>query len=90
MIQASTLQLRRATMTNPTLSNRPVTGYTPVNGLNMYYEIHGTSQGANLPLVLLHGAFSSIEPDFAQMLPLFAKTRQVIAVEQQGPTLIAP
>ena len=50
----------------------------------MYYEIHGASQGAALPLVLLHGAFSSIEPDFAPMLPLFAKTRQVIAVEQQG------
>jgi pimeloyl-ACP methyl ester carboxylesterase len=59
-------------------------GYAPVNGLKMYYEIHGARQGADLPLVLLHGAFSSIEPDFAQMLPIFAKTRQVIAIEQQG------
>ena len=59
-------------------------GYAPVNGLNMYYEIHGTSQGGNLPLVLLHGAFSSIEPDFAPMVPIFVKTRQVIAVEQQA------
>lgn len=59
-------------------------GYAPVNGLKLYYEIHGARQGAKLPLVLLHGAFSSIEPDFAQMLPLFAKNRQVIAVEQQG------
>jgi pimeloyl-ACP methyl ester carboxylesterase len=59
-------------------------GYAPVNGLKMYYEIHGARQGADLPLVLLHGAFSSIEPDFAPMLPIFAKTRQVIAVEQQG------
>ncbi len=59
-------------------------GYAPVNGLNMYYEIHGARQGADLPLILLHGGFSSIEPDFAQMLPIFAKTRQVIAVEQQG------
>lgn len=59
-------------------------GYAPVNGLNMYYEIHGARQDADLPLVLLHGAFSSIEPDFAQMLPIFAKTRQAIAVEQQG------
>jgi pimeloyl-ACP methyl ester carboxylesterase len=50
----------------------------------MYYEIHGASQGADLPLVLLHGAFSSIEPDFGQMIPIFAKTRQVIAIEQQG------
>jgi pimeloyl-ACP methyl ester carboxylesterase len=58
--------------------------YAPVNGLKMYYEIHSASQGAELPLVLLHGAFSSIEPDFAQMLPIFAKSRRVIAVEQQG------
>lgn len=59
-------------------------GYAPVNGLNMYYEIHGTRQGDDLPLILLHGAFSSIQPDFAQMLPIFAKTRQVIAIEQQA------
>jgi pimeloyl-ACP methyl ester carboxylesterase len=32
------------------------TGYVPVNGLEMYYEIRGTGQ----PLVLLHGAFSAI------------------------------
>jgi pimeloyl-ACP methyl ester carboxylesterase len=50
----------------------------------MYYEIHGTSQGADLPLVLLHGAFSSIEPDFGPMIPVFARTRRVIAFEQQG------
>jgi pimeloyl-ACP methyl ester carboxylesterase len=31
-------------------------GYTPVNGLDMYYEVHGDGQ----PLVLLHGAFSAI------------------------------
>lgn len=59
-------------------------GYAPVNGLQMYYEIHGERQGTDLPLVLLHGAFSSIEPDFAQMIPVFAQTRQVIAVEQQA------
>jgi pimeloyl-ACP methyl ester carboxylesterase len=59
-------------------------GYAPVNGLNMYYEIHGERQGDDLPLVLLHGAFSSIEPDFGLMLPIWAKSRQLIAVEQQG------
>lgn len=59
-------------------------GYAPVNGLELYYEIHGARQGDNLPLVLLHGAFSSIEPDFAQMIPVFAQSRQVIAVEQQA------
>jgi hypothetical protein len=30
--------------------------YASVNGLNMYYEIHGSGE----PLVLLHGAFSAI------------------------------
>jgi pimeloyl-ACP methyl ester carboxylesterase len=56
------------------------TGYVPVNGLNMYYEIHGTGQ----PLVLLHGAFSAIGTSFGQVLPDLAKTRQVIAFELQG------
>src|SRR3990170_2546199 len=56
------------------------TGYVPVNGLNMYYEIHGTGQ----PLVLLHGAFSAIDTSFGQVLPGLAKSRQVIAFELQG------
>lgn len=57
------------------------TGYVPVNGLNMYYEIHGTGQP---PLVLLHGAFSAIGTSFEQLLPGLAKTRQVIAFELQA------
>jgi pimeloyl-ACP methyl ester carboxylesterase len=52
-------------------------GYAPVNGLEMYYEIHGTGQ----PLVLLHGAFSGIGTSFGQFLPGLAKSRQVIAFE---------
>jgi pimeloyl-ACP methyl ester carboxylesterase/DNA-binding transcriptional ArsR family regulator len=54
--------------------------YASVNGLNMYYEIHGTGQ----PLVLLHGALSAIETSFGKVLPSLAKTRQVIAIEQQA------
>jgi pimeloyl-ACP methyl ester carboxylesterase len=57
------------------------TGYAPVNGLQMYYEIHGDG---GVPLVLLHGAFSNIETDFGKVLPLLAATRQVIGVEQQA------
>jgi pimeloyl-ACP methyl ester carboxylesterase len=71
-------------MSSDNASTLVESGYAPVNGLNMYYEVHGASQGADLPLVLLHGAFSSIEPDFGQMIPIFAKSRQLIAVEQQG------
>ncbi len=55
-------------------------GYVSVNGLNMYYEIHGTGQ----PLVLLHGAFSAIGTSFGKILPELAKTRQVIAFELQA------
>jgi pimeloyl-ACP methyl ester carboxylesterase len=57
------------------------TGYAPVNGLNMYYEIHG---GGGVPLVLLHGGLSTIEVDFGRMLPSLAQTRQVIGIEQQA------
>jgi pimeloyl-ACP methyl ester carboxylesterase len=56
------------------------TGYAAVNGLNMYYEIHGVGQ----PLVLLHGAFSAIGTSFGTTLPELAKTRQVIAFELQA------
>ena len=54
--------------------------YAPVNGLNMYYEVHG----AGRPLVLLHGALSAIGTSFGKVLPSLAKTRQVIAIEQQA------
>ncbi|MGH2588736.1 MAG: alpha/beta fold hydrolase [Dehalococcoidia bacterium] len=60
------------------------TGYAPVNGLQMYYEIHGENQGTARPLVLLHGALSTIDVDFGAVLPVLAQTRQVIAVEQQA------
>jgi pimeloyl-ACP methyl ester carboxylesterase len=55
-------------------------GYASVNGLEMYYEIHG----AGRPLVLLHGAMCTIETDFATVLPIFASSRKVIAIEQQA------
>lgn len=43
--------------------------YASVNGLNIYYEIHG----AGRPLVLLHGALSAIGTSFGKVLPAFAK-----------------
>jgi pimeloyl-ACP methyl ester carboxylesterase len=55
-------------------------GYAPVNGLKMYYEVHG----AGRPLILLHGGGSTIETTFGKVLPALAKTRQIIAFEQQG------
>jgi pimeloyl-ACP methyl ester carboxylesterase len=56
-------------------------GYAPVNGLEMYYEIHGAGDG--VPLVILHGAFMTID-GWDALLPALARTRRVIAVEQQG------
>ncbi len=58
----------------------PQTGYSSVNGLEMYYEIHGSGE----PLVLLHGGFSTIDIDFGRVLPALAQSRQVIATELQG------
>lgn len=54
--------------------------YASVNGLKLYYEIHGSGR----PLVLLHGGLSTIETSFGKVLPTFAKTRQVIAIEQHA------
>jgi pimeloyl-ACP methyl ester carboxylesterase len=65
---------------NETPQGHAVANYARVNGLNMYYEIHGTGQ----PLVLLHGAFSAIGTSFEKVLPGLAKTRQVIAFDLQG------
>ncbi|MFG1798031.1 alpha/beta fold hydrolase [Nocardia sp. NPDC049149] len=57
--------------------------YADVNGLHMYYEVHGTPTDQP-PLVLLHGALSGIDTDFGQLIPELAKSRQIIAVEQQA------
>jgi pimeloyl-ACP methyl ester carboxylesterase len=61
--------------------NKPTqTGYAPVNGLKIYYEIYGEGK----PLVLLHGAFNTINIAFGQLIPELSKNRKVIAVELQG------
>lgn len=57
----------------------PEPHYASVNGLEMYYEIHGTGE----PLILLHGGLGGIA-EFGPLLPLLAESRQVIAVELQG------
>jgi pimeloyl-ACP methyl ester carboxylesterase len=59
---------------------KPTTGYAPVNGLKMYYEIHGTGD----PVVLLHGSFMTITNNWPGWIGELAKTRKVIAVEMQG------
>jgi pimeloyl-ACP methyl ester carboxylesterase len=55
-------------------------GYAPVNGIKVYYEVYGEGK----PLVLLHGAFMTIEMNWGQLIPELSKTRKVIAIELQG------
>ncbi|HET6975258.1 MAG TPA: alpha/beta fold hydrolase [Pyrinomonadaceae bacterium] len=59
---------------------KPTTGYAPVNGLKMYYEVHGSGE----PVVLLHGAFMTITNNWTGWIGELARTRKVIAVEMQG------
>jgi pimeloyl-ACP methyl ester carboxylesterase len=56
------------------------TGYAPVNGIKVYYEIYGEGK----PIILLHGAFWNIEMNWGQLIPELSKTRKVIAIEMQG------
>ncbi len=55
------------------------TGYAPVNGLKLYYEIHGTGE----PLILLHGGLAATEM-FGEVMPALSNDRQVIAVDLQA------
>ncbi|MGN6163974.1 MAG: alpha/beta fold hydrolase, partial [Flavisolibacter sp.] len=55
-------------------------GYAPVNGIKMYYEIHGAGE----PLLLIHGGGSTIETTFGRILPLLAQYYKVIAMELQA------
>jgi pimeloyl-ACP methyl ester carboxylesterase len=62
------------------LKTDSIRNYAPVNGLNMYYEIHGSGK----PLVLIHGGGSTIQTTFGRVLHSLAKTHKVIAVELQA------
>jgi len=66
--------------TDVSAQQKPTTGYAPVHGVNMYYEIHGDGE----PVVLLHGAFMTITSNWDGWIDELSKTRQVIAVEMQG------
>jgi pimeloyl-ACP methyl ester carboxylesterase len=65
----------------PTANTPAQTGYAPVNGLQMYYEIHGSG---GTPLLLLHGGLFNIDLQFGQLIPGLAAARQVIATDFQG------
>lgn len=69
---------------SPDAGRRPTrmttTGYSCANGVDTYYEVHGTGS----PLVLLHGGILTIDLNWADLLPLLARSHQVIAIELQG------
>src|SRR4030088_2021769 len=71
---------RSITMTTDWTTEAKGTGqYAEVNGINLYYETHGSGR----PLVLLHGGLGSGEM-FGPLLPVLAERHHVIAVDLQG------
>ena len=79
-VRMAALLLMALVMTGASAQKKPATGYAPVNGLKMYYEVHGSGQ----PVVLLHGAFMTITSNWDGWIGELSKTRKVIAVEMQG------
>jgi pimeloyl-ACP methyl ester carboxylesterase len=75
IVLLSVIGFSQTDMLKPTTS-----GYAPVNGQRMYYEVYGQGR----PLLLLHGAFMTIPANWNAMIPELSKTHQVIAVEMQG------
>lgn len=55
-------------------------GFAPVNGIKVYYEVYGKGK----PIVLLHGAFMTIDMNWGELIPELSKNRKVIALELQG------
>jgi hypothetical protein len=84
LMAGSTLRIKEGeaemnTMNEPSPTATTAGTYAEVNGINLYYEIHGIGK----PLILLHGGLVSTE-SFGEVLPMLAQGRQVIAVDLQA------
>lgn len=55
-------------------------GYAPLKDVKVYYKVYGEGR----PIVLLHGAFMTIDNNWGQLIPELSKNRKVIAIELQG------
>jgi pimeloyl-ACP methyl ester carboxylesterase len=83
LMLATTLTVAAATDTLDAQGPEPKptkSGRVHANGVDYYYEIHGSGE----PLLLLHGGLGSSDMFDGNVLPALAKTRQVIAVDLQG------
>lgn len=80
MFRSLSLIVISLSMISETMSANAQSGYAQVNGIKMYYEIHG----AGSPLVLIHGGGSTIRSNFSAILPILSKKHKVIAVELQA------
>jgi pimeloyl-ACP methyl ester carboxylesterase len=69
-----------ASPSNAQQTKPAASGYAPVNGIKVYYEVYGEGR----PIVLLHGAFMTIADNWGELIPELSKTRKVIAIEFQG------
>jgi pimeloyl-ACP methyl ester carboxylesterase len=79
-ITLSLVMVMGMAITDLSAQQSPTTGYAPVNGLKMYYEVHGSGE----PVVLLHGGFMTITSNWAGWVDELSRSRKVIAVEMQG------
>lgn len=79
-MKATALLMRMLVPAFASAQQKPTTGYAPVNGLKMYYEVYGSGE----PVVLLHGAFMTVTNNWDGWIGELSKTRKVIAVEMQG------
>src|SRR5437867_1427004 len=66
-------------VTSGTTESNGTGRYAEVNGINLYYETHGSGR----PLILLHGGLGSGEM-FGPILPALSERHQVITVDLQG------
>jgi pimeloyl-ACP methyl ester carboxylesterase len=76
--------VRRSSRKGDGMNNDPKCDYAEVNGLEMYYEIHGSGE----PLILLYGGVGATEM-FGGVLPLLVEGRRTVALELQAHGLAA-
>jgi len=87
MIVALSLAGLSCTAAPPQRSSPPPAApgaFAAVNGIQLYFEVHGQPRDGRAPLVLIHGGGSTIESNWSRILPALARSRQVIAIEEQG------